>query len=441
MSSSISEIHNKVEKFITNEIPINRGERLLLGVSGGADSVALLSILTSFGYNCVVAHCNFMLRGEESIRDRDFTRNLVKQFNVEYTEVEFKTEQYAKEKKLSIEMACRELRYNWFERERIKHNCRYVAIAHHRDDSIETLLINLIRGTGISGLTGISPVNGAIIRPLLSISRLEIELLLTAQNLPYIVDSTNNEVVYVRNKIRNTILPLMREINPSVNSSIERTIQNLRETEILYKRGLKDILSNIVTYNDDKTTIDISLLEVEETKNSLLYEILKPFGFISSQIPSIVNSINGSSGLRFFSKTHRIVKDREQFIVTPITTTDDITPIQTPEDILNIEYIDIKKDGFTLIRDRGIAYFDADKVEQPLTVRHWRDGDKFVPFGMTGRQKLSDYFTNRKYSLIEKEEAKLLVSDGEIIWIVGDRQSNKFKITNKTKRVLKLSLR
>ena len=240
------QIISQIKEYISNNIPLSVGDKILVGLSGGADSVALLSILKELGYCCFAAHCHFALRGEESDRDRNFAKHIATKLEVPFIEVQFDTLKYAAENKISVEMACRELRYEWFEKQRIALGCRYLAVAHHRDDSVETVLINLIRGTGISGLTGIAPLNGTVIRPILSLSRNNVEEYIQQSGLNYVTDSTNNEVIYVRNKIRNRILPMMKEINPSVYEAIESTATHLRETELIYRSALNKIIGEVV---------------------------------------------------------------------------------------------------------------------------------------------------------------------------------------------------
>lgn len=434
------QIISQVKEYISHNIPLSVGDKILVGLSGGADSVALLSILKELGYCCFAAHCHFALRGEESDRDRNFAKHIATKLEVPFIEVQFDTLKYAAENKISVEMACRELRYEWFEKQRIALGCRYLAVAHHRDDSVETVLINLIRGTGISGLTGIAPLNGTVIRPILSLSRNNVEEYIQQSGLNYVTDSTNNEVIYVRNKIRNRILPMMKEINPSVYEAIESTATHLRETELIYRSALNNIIDEVVDIREDIAYIDLPKLIHQTAPRTILYEILKPYGFATSQLNDIISSFGEESGKRFFSLTHRIIKDRNKLIVSPLGQEDNFIITYPAEEMLRVEYIDIE-DLPPLTRDRGCAYFDADKLPSELKLRHWRMGDRFMPFGMKGTQKLSDYFTTHKFSLLQKEQIWLLVADEEILWLVGERQSNKYKITEATKRVAKFTIK
>lgn len=256
----LSEITLHVKQFIDSRIHLDKTMPILIGLSGGADSVALSDILVTLGYRCIACHCNFQLRGEEAERDMLFAKDMALMLKIPFRSVRFDTEMYASRKHISIEMACRELRYEWFEEQRRKIGAGAIAIAHHRDDSVETVLLNLIRGTGISGLTGIHPVNGYIVRPLLCLSRKDIESYLSLRELPYVTDRTNKEDIYVRNKIRLQVLPLLESINPSVYETIERTASNLYETEQLYRSAISSFIDKITEQKDDELYIDISKL-------------------------------------------------------------------------------------------------------------------------------------------------------------------------------------
>lgn len=443
MKGAVAEIEKAVAAYMAEKIPAVPGEKILVGLSGGADSVALTVILHNLGYAVYAANCNFSLRGVEADRDSEFARHTAEKLGVPFISVKFDTQEYAEQNKVSIEMACRELRYDWFEKKRTENGCKHIAVAHHRDDSVETMMINLIRGTGIAGLTGISPVNGHIIRPLLCISRSDILKYLSAAGYDYVTDSTNAETIYVRNKIRNKILPLMQEINPSVSEAVERTAENLRETESLYKHAVKKAIAEIVHEDTANVYISLDALKKWPAEKTLLYEILKPYGFVPSRIDDIRSGIEGESGLKYYSPTHRLVRDRKYFIISPLPAedmqeTDRETAVSLSE-TLDIEYFD-DMTRFEIPKTRSAACFDADLLPEPLTLRHWRKGDKFVPFGMKGRQKLSDYFNNRKFSILQKESALLLTAGEEIIWIIGERQSDKYKITDATRRAVKFSI-
>lgn len=443
MKDVATEIEQAVARYIAREIPLDPGGKVLVGLSGGADSVALTVILHKLGYKVCAANCNFALRGEEAERDTRFARYTAEKVGVPFISVKFDTLKYAEQNRVSVEMACRELRYAWFEKMRTENGCSHIAVAHHRDDSAETMMINLIRGTGIAGLTGISPVNGRIIRPLLALSRAEILEYLSATGFTYVTDSTNAETVYVRNKIRNKILPLMQEINPSVRESLVRTAENLRETEALYTYALTQAKSRIIHKEADGIYISLEELKKWPSTKTLLYEFLKPYGYMASQIDDIAGGIEGTPGLKYYSPTHRLVRDRKYLIISPLEETGKKTAADkpvSPADVLDIEYMD-KPARFEIPKSRSTACFDASALPEPIALRHWREGDRFVPFGMKGSQKLSDYFNNHKFSMLQKESALLLTAGDDIIWIVGERQSDKYKITPATTRMVKFSVK
>lgn len=440
----LSEITLHVKQFIDSRIHLDKTMPVLIGLSGGADSVALSDILVTLGYRCIACHCNFQLRGKEAERDMLFAKDMALMLKIPFRSVRFDTEMYASQKHISIEMACRKLRYEWFEEQRRKIGARAIAIAHHRDDSVETVLLNLIRGTGISGLTGIHPVNGYIVRPLLCLSRKDIESYLSLRELPYVTDRTNKEDIYVRNKIRLQVLPLLESINPSVYETIERTASNLYETEQLYRSAISSFIDKITEQKDDELYIDISKLLDSPAPRTLLFEILKPFGFLPIQLNEVLKMASGISGKYILSGTHILLKDRDLFIVKEKTVyKDDVTVIS--ENVLEISYpVRLKifrvnrTSEYKIPRDTNVAVFDADKIKFPLTVRHWKEGDRFIPFGMKGSRKLSDYFRDKKFTLYQKQEVYVLLSKDEIIWIIGERTSDKFRVDGKTTRVLEI---
>jgi tRNA(Ile)-lysidine synthase len=438
-------MQSSVFKYITdNTLPLPPN-KLVVGVSGGADSVALLHILKELGYDCMVAHCNFHLRGEESDRDAVFVEKLAVRFQFPFYKVDFDTTAYAQEHKISIEMAARELRYDWFEKIRVETNAAAIAIAHHADDMVETLLLNLVRGTGIKGLSGIKAKQGFVIRPLLSIWRSEIETYLKENQLEFVTDSTNSEEIYLRNKFRHTVIPLLEEINPAVKKTLLKEIELLHETEILYKERIEEIAQRLITKNDNEIYLDINSLGKEKAQKSILFEILSEYNFSADSISIIHDCLQSDSGKQFFSSTHRIIKDRDFLIITPIgqekqkefVITKEAIKIEQP---LCVAFRTISKAEFQLDKNKNKAYFDADLLQFPLKIRHWQSGDAFVPFGMTGMKKLSDYFIDKKYSLPEKEKALLLVSGKDIMWIMGERTDDRYKITDNTKNIFEVTI-
>lgn len=432
-------IISKVEQYVVSNGLLRGGEKVIVGVSGGADSVALLDILHALGIECVVAHCNFHLRGEESNRDAFFVEELCKKYNLKFERVDFDTEAHAAMNGISIEMAARELRYNWFEQLRVIHIADKIAVAHHRDDSVETILLNLVRGTGIRGLTGISPSNGYIIRPLLCVSRAEIIDYLKGRKLAFVDDSTNNEDLYARNKIRLNVIPLLEAINPSAKESILRTAEHLSQVENIYRMYIEQVKEQI--FKDGK--IDIALLVRYAEPEAILFEILSPYGFNSATVRQIFQSIITQSGKLFYSDTHELLKDRTSLILREKEgLTVDTFSIHEGDTLLS-HPISLRIERFPVSeceieKNKSVLHVDADKLTYPLILRHWRTGDWFVPFGMKGKKKISDYFTDRKYTRFEKESAWLLCSGEDIIWLVGDRSDDRFKVTDNTKNVVRI---
>ncbi len=432
-----------VQQYMNAAKLMEKDSSVIVGFSGGADSVALLHILTQLGYTCVAAHCNFHLRGEESVRDENFARDFCLGLNIPFHLIEFQTEEYAKEKNVSIEMAARELRYTWFEELSIQLDIPYVAIAHHKDDSVETVLLNLIRGTGIRGLTGIPNKNRKIIRPLLCISRAQVLSYIEETGLNYVVDSTNNEDEYTRNKIRLNIIPLLETINPSVKESINKTSEHLRQVSSIYMEYMDDAKSKI--FIDNK--INIEELKKWAEPESILFEILSPYGFNGDTVIQMFNSLDSLSGKTFYSDSYVAVKDREAIIlqqrnnIVQCSYRIDSATQQLSEPIqLQIERINPSED-LRIEKDRNISYFDADKVQYPLILRRWESGDWFIPFGMKGRKKISDYFSDNKFSLFDKQNTWILCSGSNVLWIVGHRSDNRFKITSETEEVIRLTLK
>lgn len=419
----------KIRKFIDDKRLISFNNRVLVALSGGTDSVALLRVLLQLGYCCEAAHCNFHLRGAESDRDELFVRRLCDSLQVKLHVTHFATEDYAREHGLSIEMAARELRYSWFEEVRKSSQTDVIAVAHHLDDSVETFLLNLSRGTGINGLKGIPVKNGFIVRPLLEVSRDEIMDYLKFLHQDYVTDSTNLENVYMRNKIRLDIVPLFRLINPSFCESVSETSKRLTEVAAVYQQAMDESLRRVCV---SKYTVSIDQLKKEISPSCVLHEWLSPFGFNSSQIQDILRSLDGESGRMFYAKEWQLLRDRKELLLRK-----NDEAVSTPE--LVMERIS-KGPDYRVIRSREVACVDADKITLPLQLRKWRSGDVFIPFGMKGSKKVRDYLRDRKRSLYEKEEQLVVVSGEEIVWLVNERIDQRFCVTDDTKEVIQLTI-
>lgn len=435
----------KVQEFIqTNEL-LQPGERILVGVSGGVDSVVLLNILLKSGYECIVAHCNFHLRGSESDRDEKFVEKLAKEYGVMFKKTDFNTTGYARKNKISIEMAARELRYEWFNRVAKEIHSGSIAVAHHADDSIETFFLNLVRGTGLKGLTGIDAKNGNIVRPLLTCTRQEIEKYAKINNLQYVFDSTNASNDYSRNKIRNQVIPLLSDINPSVSQTFMENIIRLRGIRKIYEAKIQNIKEKVLSEKEENIYIDIEELKKQADIQTVLYEVLNEYNFNSKTIREIVSGLEHNSGLQYASPTHRLLKDRNALIIQrtePRNETEYLVSKNTREITvpvhLHFRWIKNTPD-FQISRTADTVHIDADLLEYPLTIRKWRKGDTFQPFGMTQSKKLSDFFINSKISLYQKEEIRLLLSAEKIVWVIGMRIDNRFRITDETQNILEIS--
>lgn len=403
-------------------------DRLLVTVSGGADSTALLRILLNLNYACEVAHCNFHLRGEESNRDEQFVRNLCKELKVPVHIAHFDTQKEASTKHISIEMAARQLRYDWFEQLRQAQKLTKIVVAHHLNDNVETFLLNMIRGTGIRGLQGIQPKNGYIVRPLLETSRQDLESYLHSINQPYVIDSSNLEDAYVRNKIRHAVIPVLQELNPSIVNTLSANAKRLHEATLIYEAAIKKELNQVRTPDG----LSITLLLKSPSPQVLIYEALHPLGFTETQIANIHKSIyNNQSGKQFYTNSWRVIRDRDKLLILPLTN------IQKP--ILQITRL-VRTETFQIPSSPDIACLDADLIKSPLHLRLCQRGDTFYPLGMSGKKAVSDYLTNRKYSINHKERQWVLCCGEDIIWLVGERIDDRYKIKAKTTNILYIKI-
>ena len=441
-------MYNPVKKIIENYIDrlqlLKPKDKIVVGFSGGADSTALLHILHNLGYTCIAAHCNFHLRGEESDRDEAFVTDFAASLNLPLYKQHFDTKRIAKERGISIEMAARELRYHWFAELKEKHRADAIAVAHHKDDSIETVLLNLIRGTGIKGLTGIQPKTGDLIRPLLCVSKKDILQYVSSDNLPFVTDSSNKQDQWIRNKIRLQLIPLMETINPSVRKSIIQTMENMTEAFKIYEKEIDNTIQ--VIFNREKGVISIPLLKTSSSPESLLFEILKDYGFGKEVIKEMHTAIDSQPGKMFYAENYYVVKDRNEFLLSPVIQEDnksyfvyeDDRIIETPVRLTISFLSDNTKD--LIEKKTNVACLDHDKLQFPLILRKWKKGDKFIPLGMKNFQKLSDFFTNLKFSKIQKENTWILISGEKIVWIVNHRIDDRFKADIHTKKryILKL---
>ncbi len=432
----------KIQEALKSRCLMGDGSKVLVALSGGADSVALLDVLVALGYECVVAHCNFHLRGEESNRDCAHAVALAESLGVKIYVKDFDVPEYEKSHGVSTEMACRELRYEWFEQLREKTKSDLIAVAHHRDDNIETFFLNLLRGTGIAGLTGMAYRNGYIVRPMLDCTRDEIEQYLSDRHINYVTDSTNLQNDFKRNRLRNVILPLLNEQFPGGSDAIAMTIANLRCNEEIYRSHVYVIEQKYRKEN----IIEVARLVADEVgAETLLFELLRPCGFNATHVHDIVASIK-QSGKRFYTGDCVALLDRGRLILSEMSQENNREEfiinlsgnIKSP---INLDVSIIENDGsLSLKADANKVFFDAEILSEDAVfkLRHWQPGDRLAPFGMKGTKKLSDMFSDAKLSLEDKSKVWILTRNAEILWVVGMRASRHYAVKATTKRVLQI---
>lgn len=425
------EQETRVRAFIAQHGLLQPGIGVLVALSGGADSVALLRILMRLGYDCYAVHCNFHLRDEESNRDEAFVVELCRSLGVSYEVVHFDTETYAAEHKISIEMAARDLRYREFERIRESFNLQAVAVAHHRDDAVETLLLNLIRGAGINGLTGMRVKNSRVVRPLLCLSREEVIAYLDGLGQPYVTDSTNLTDVYARNKVRLQLLPLMQQINPAAKENILQAVSHLSDAATIYNKVMDEAMQQVVRPCESGIDVDIASLMTADVPQTLLFEILHPYGFHSRQIADIFRSLSGESGRMFYALDYMALKDRELLCVRQRELADDESVYTLPgEGTLTLpdgKVITVRRlvpdASWRIPKESTVCVLDASRLSKPLVLRHPKVGDRIRPFGMKGTKLLSDFYTDLKLSRMERSGQWLLCHGNDVVWAVGLRTS------------------
>lgn len=426
---------------------INPNSRILCAISGGIDSVVMLHCLYEYGSDCVVAHCNFQLRSEESNKDEEFVKNLAWKLEYKFISEKFNTKEYATKAGISIQMAARDLRFEWFYQMSEKYKCDYIALAHNSDDQVETMIFNLIRGTGIRGLTGMKTLNEKLLRPLLNVSRKEIEKYATEDYIKYREDKTNAKTEYSRNKIRHLIFPLMEEINPNFRNNAFNSSVYLTDTCKVYEDYIYKIKQKCVKYAEDKVFINLNILKKTPAQRTLLFEILSLESLPNAFASEVLDLIDSQPGKVSNYRNIEVLKDRDYIIIRTAKSVNDESEylINDIDDIITkpikIKLIKTSKDdGFSIIKDSDIAMLDYDKLKFPLKIRKWKDGDRFKPLGMKNFKKLSDFFTDIKLNLFDKSEIRVIVSGNEIVWIIGHRIDDRFKITDKTKKIYVCSI-
>ncbi|MBR0072916.1 MAG: tRNA lysidine(34) synthetase TilS [Bacteroidales bacterium] len=422
-------------------------DNVLLAVSGGVDSVVMAHMFAQAGYHFGIAHCNFHLRGADSNSDEEFVMSLAQQYNVPFHCVQFQTTSYAKEHKLSIEEAARKLRYDFFAHTAAENGYIYIATAHHNNDAIETFFINLMRGTGISGLHGILPKNSNIIRPLLPFSRLEISQYAAQHQLPFHEDCTNAETIFLRNKIRHSLLPLLKEISPQIEHTMMRNMANIAGAEQIYQQAVEQKRQQLLHHSGDTITILKSDLYQLQPCSTYLFEMLRPFGFSAAAVADIIDALK-NTGRQFHTHSHTLLIDRDGLIIKPSVGRESDAQFVIAEGTRAISepvcltFEPANAFALQMLKtDSNTIIVDASLLKYPLALRKWANGDRFRPFGMKNSRKVSDFFKDARLSRFEKEQKWLLCNaDGQIIWIVGMRMDDRFRLTATTATAMIITL-
>ncbi len=421
-------------------------DRILLTVSGGIDSVVMAHLFMQAGYDCAIAHCNFQLRGEDSELDEAFVRSLALLLEFPVYVKRFDVEAEMQAKGISLQMAARDLRYAWFEELASEQSMNHIATAHNRNDSVETFFLNLSRGSGIRGLKGISPCRGNIIRPLLFASRTQIESFQQAQHIEFREDASNLETKYQRNKIRHDVLPVMEQINPGFMEIMEGNMERIGEVYEIYTRSIEDRRNELFEEKPGRIVIDTGKLKKLRPLSTWLFELFSPYGFTRLQCEGIRKIMDAGPGRQSISTSHRLFKDRDQMILVPSKKDsferyylDDAVKQSSLPFPMDMEVLD-RSELESIPGDPLTACLDLDEIQFPLSIRHWKHGDYFYPLGMEQNKKLSDFFVDQKVPVPEKEQIWVLASGKKIIWIMGHRIDNRFRIKPSTSRVLMLRL-
>lgn len=445
---------DKTQHFIEKKGLFNKGQKILLATSGGVDSMVLTNILSNLGYEIILAHCNFQLRDKDADGDQAFLKAYAKKHKLKIYSKKFKTAEIAKQKKQSIQEVARVLRYKWLENTRVKCHCDFIATAHHLDDNIETLIFKLAKGTGIKGVRGILPKNDKIVRPLLEISKAEIIEYAENNNIPFREDSSNNTLKYDRNRIRKKVVPELLKINNGLYHAMQFHFEKFRNIEQFHINVIDQYRKKLFTYSNEDILIYILKLKSIKGFKMLAYELFSPFGFNATQVDNILSEKNTTEIKVIENEAYRILRDAKHLVITKneemdfsnILITENSKKVEIGEkQFLRVHHVPIEKLS-KIVKSSIYAYIDADKLEYPLVVRKPKTSDYFYPFGMyqngkAKKKKVSKYFKDEKRSLYEREQALVVTSGKHIVWLIGERLDDRFKITNSTQNVLKLILR
>lgn len=435
---------NRFLSFVELNKLFTHTDKILLAVSGGKDSVLMTHLFNETGFAFGIAHCNFKLRGDESDKDEDFTRELARQVDAPFFSTTFNTRAFVEEHKISVQMAARQLRYDWFEQIRRDNAYDYVALAHHQSDTTETVLLNLVRGTGIAGLHGILPKREKLVRPLLFLTRQEIDGLIDENKFPYREDSSNSSARYARNKLRIDVIPKLKEINPHLEATFETNSRRFKDLEDFLNLQTEQLRKDIFqTLPSGDVHIELQDLKKLNPKNLLLYELFKPYNFSEAVLEDLSRSWDGQPGKVFESATHFLLLDRMALILSPRTKAEfsSILVFKGENNIdwghINVKMEVLDSENFIPSGDNNFAFFDETLLQFPLKLRHWNKGDYFYPFGMKGKKKMSDYFTEKKIPLNTKNNIPILENgNGDVLWVAGYRSDDRYKVTEQTKKVI-----
>lgn len=436
-------MHQRFQDYLRDNQLCSSGDSVMLGVSGGIDSMVMLDLFLRAGFRVSIAHCNYRLRADESDRDEAFVRQVARDHQLPFHVQHFDTRQFADEKGLSVQMAARRLRYSWFDKLRNQRGYQAIAIGHNKNDQAETFLINLSRGTGLKGLTGMKPKNGPYIRPLLFASREEIEAYGREQGVAFREDSSNQSVKYSRNKIRHQVIPVFHEINPRFLDTMMENIDRLKEVYTIYRMAIDETKDRLVKRQGSDLYISKDIKN-QKARETFLFEILKEYGFSGDVVCSVAAGLDGPPGKFFYSPSHKLVRDRDWLILTPREGESQeryyIEEGQKKVDHpVKLQLRSVDPSNYDIPRDPDVASIDRAKVSFPLMLRKWQQGDSFKPLGLDHFKKLSDFFVDRKYSLVDKQRVWLLTSGEKIVWIPGERMDDRFKVDEHTLDILEIS--
>ena len=435
----------KFRTYINENALFSSFEPLLVAVSGGVDSVVLCELLARCGYRFTIAHCNFQLRGKESERDEQFVNELGNKYSAEVLVKKFQTESYAAEKKISIQVAARELRYHWFNELIEEGKTDWIATAHHLDDNIETVLMNFFKGTGLSGLRGMLPKSGKVLRPLLFARKEELLAFAKQNDLKWVEDSSNQSDKYSRNYLRHQLVPIIEKIYPAAVENLSDNIQRFSEMEKFYNEAVKRDLKKMVEIKNEEIHVPVLKLKKSASPKTIVYELITQYGFAPHRVDEVIHLLDSETGKYLLSSSHRILKNRNWIVISPLNhELQEQVVVEEKESAISFAEgkLGIRKKPAAeekLQSKNGTALLDADKIEYPLLLRKWKQGDYFYPLGMAKKKKLARFFIDQKLSLSQKEKAWVLEMNKKIIWVVGMRIDDRFKITNSTKQVLEIT--